>query len=169
MSFERISNSMDKTSHWLIFSLAGQKFAFALFAVTGVVRAVEITPVPEAPDLVLGVVNIKGRVIPVINIRKRLGLPEREMDLKDLLMIARTPERTIAFLVDAVSSVREVSGQQRLEGEEMLTVPGKVVTLLKLPEGLIPVLNPESLLPVAKDQDNMPVADVTMAVGGKPE
>jgi purine-binding chemotaxis protein CheW len=58
-------------------------------------------------DAVDGVVNVQGRVIPVANVRKRFGFSEREPRLSDQLIVARTPRRPVALVVDAVSAVAE--------------------------------------------------------------
>ena len=76
------------TSHYVVFTLDGLFYAVSLSAVSRVIRAVEITPLPKAPPIVLGVINLGGRIIPVVNIRKRFLLPERELELTDQLIVA---------------------------------------------------------------------------------
>jgi hypothetical protein len=70
-----------------------------------VVRAAEITPLPKAPEIVLGVVNWQGRIIPVVNMRARFGLAAREIDLADRLIFARTGKRAVALIADFVDGV----------------------------------------------------------------
>ena len=72
---------MGKPDQLLVFALGDQRCALYLPVVDRVVRMVEITPLPKAPDIVLGVVNVHGEVIPVINVRKRFGLPQRDIAL----------------------------------------------------------------------------------------
>ena len=81
---------MSKFHHLVVFSLDDQQYALLLPVVERVINAVAVTPLPEAPDIVLGVINIYGEIIPVMNIRKRFGLPEREIDIKDQLIISRS-------------------------------------------------------------------------------
>lgn len=59
-------------------TLDGQRYALSLAQVERVIRAVEITPLPQAPEIITGVINVRGRVIPVVDIRKRFRLPVRE-------------------------------------------------------------------------------------------
>src|SRR5271157_2301250 len=73
----------------VVFTLDGLFYAVSLSVVSRVIRAVEITPLPKAPSIVLGVINLGGRIIPVVNIRKRFRLPERELELTDQLIVAR--------------------------------------------------------------------------------
>ena len=67
----------------------------------------EVTPVPEAPDAVLGVINVEGKVIPVVNSRRRLGLPERELELNDLFIIVQEGGVSLALVADEVKPVME--------------------------------------------------------------
>jgi purine-binding chemotaxis protein CheW len=91
----------------LLFALDSPRYAIPLSIVERVVRAVEIRPLPLAPRVVVGVINAGGRIIPVADIRAILGLPAREMDIGDQLIIARTPTRVIAVIVDDVIGIRE--------------------------------------------------------------
>ncbi|WP_368309280.1 chemotaxis protein CheW [Luteibacter sp. CQ10] len=61
-------------SEWLGFSLEGQRYAVALSSVREVIRPGDITPVPGAPDDVLGIVNLRGQIVPVLDGRRRFGL-----------------------------------------------------------------------------------------------
>jgi len=80
-----------ETLQLIVFTLDAQRYALHLSAVERAIRMVEITPLPKAPEIVIGVVNIHGAVIPVLNIRKRFRLPEREPDLGDQLIVAVQP------------------------------------------------------------------------------
>jgi purine-binding chemotaxis protein CheW len=93
----------------LVFYLDRLHYALPLSAVERVIRAVEITPLPKAPEIVLGVINAKGMIIPVIDVRSRFRLPFREMVCDDRFILARTPIRVVALVVDGVSGVRELA------------------------------------------------------------
>ena len=93
----------------LLFALDDPLYALPLSVVDRVVRAVEIRPLPRAPRVVVGVINAQGRIIPVIDVRAVFRLPAREMDVGDRLIIARTPSRVVALIVDGVIGVREAS------------------------------------------------------------
>jgi purine-binding chemotaxis protein CheW len=89
----------------VLFALDGQRYALALERVRRVVRAVAITPLPGAPPIVLGVLDLGGEVIPAVSIRDRFGHPRREVGLSDHLVIATAGKRTVALLVDEVTGV----------------------------------------------------------------
>jgi len=106
----------------LVFSLESQQYALHLHVIERAVRAVEATPLPKAPDIVLGVVNVQGQVIPILNIRRRFRLPDKEINLSDQLIIARTSRRTVTLLVDTVTGVVERQEEQVTAAEKI--VPG---------------------------------------------
>jgi len=91
----------------VVFTLEEQRYAVPLAAVERVVRAVESTALPQAPPIVLGIINVGGRLVPLVDIRKRFRLPERDVGLNDQLIIASTSRRAVALLVDAVGGVLE--------------------------------------------------------------
>jgi hypothetical protein len=84
-------NDLNATSlqYILVFSLDEPLYALPLSSVERVVPAVEITPLPKAPEFVLGVINVHGQVIPVMDIRQRLRLPTRPVGLEDRFILAR--------------------------------------------------------------------------------
>ncbi|MDB6169570.1 MAG: chemotaxis protein CheW, partial [Verrucomicrobia bacterium] len=67
----------------VVFRLDAQRYALSLTAVDRIARAVEITPLPNAPDIVLGVINVSGRVLPVLNLRRRFRMRERAISPAD--------------------------------------------------------------------------------------
>jgi len=89
----------------LTFTLADQEYALPIAHVVQVVRMVAITPAPKAPAMVAGMLNLRGTVIPVIDLRKRFDLRPRPYGLDDHLLIARTGKSTVALMVDAVTAV----------------------------------------------------------------
>ena len=104
----------------VVFQLDGQPYALQLSAVARIVRVVEVTPLPKAPEIVLGVVNLQGRIIPVFNIRRRFRLPERELNLSDQLIVAHTSARTVGPVVDTVKGVVELPGRELVGAQHIL-------------------------------------------------
>ena len=114
----------DRLVHLVVFNLDEQRFALPFSDVTRIIRVVEITNLPEAPEVVLGVINIQGQIVPVINLRERFRLPKREISLSDQFIIAHTSERSVALLVDAVTDVIECS-------ERHITISGEILPGMK--------------------------------------
>lgn len=102
---ETTTRTMDRDAQLLSFRLDEQEYALDIANVVEVVRMVAITPVPGAAGSIAGMINLRGNVIPVINIRRRFGLPDRPYDLNDHLLIARTNGRVMGLIVDRVSEV----------------------------------------------------------------
>jgi len=121
----------------LAFGMAQQRYALPLAAVERVVRAVEITPLPKAPPMVLGIVNIGGHIVPVFNVRSRFRLPERDMDLRDHLVLGRTAHRMVALVVDEVSAVMERAESEVITAQEILPGLEYVQGVARLEDGMI--------------------------------
>ena len=111
-----LQNDGDKKN--LVFSLDEPRYALYLSVVERVVRMVEITPLPKAPKIVMGVINFHGEIITVIDMRRRFNLPTREIELEDQLIIARTSKRLVALVVDSVIGIRELNHNQIVTAEQ---------------------------------------------------
>ena len=120
----------------VLFTLDEPRYALPLSAVERVVRAVEITPLPKAPEIVLGAIDAQGRVIPVVDVRKRFRLPAREMDVDDRFILARTSRRVVALVVDSVIGIRTLAAGEVVSAEE-LPFAEYIQGVAKTPDGLI--------------------------------
>ena len=136
----------------VVFTLDEQRYALRLASVERVVRAVEVTPLPKAPEIVLGMINVQGRIIPVVNVRKRFRRPEREIGISDQFIIARTLRRTVALAVDAVSDVVPCPEAQVVAAEKILPGLEHVDGVLKIPDGLIFVHDLDRFLSLDEEQ-----------------
>lgn len=134
------------TNQIVVFTLSDQRYGLPLPAVDRIVRVVDITSLPKAPDIVLGVVNVQGRVIPVVDVRRRFGLPERELALTDQMVLARTARRPVALVVDSVGGVVEYSEQKAVEGGDILPDLPYLQGVVKLGDGLILVHDLDTFL-----------------------
>ena len=138
---------------WLVvFTLDEQHYALPLSAVERVVRVVEITSLPKAPEIVLGVINRQGRIVPVVNLRRRFRLPERELRLSDHCLIAHTAKRMVALVVDEVSGVLEPADQAVAAAEPILPDLAYVVGVVKLAEGMVLIHDLDSFLSLEEEQ-----------------
>ncbi|MDP3130619.1 MAG: chemotaxis protein CheW [Bacillota bacterium] len=100
------ANPPSTTVWYLVFSLDGQRFAVAVRSVKRVVRMVEITPLHAESQYLRGVIDVEGIIVPAYDTRRILGLPEKDIDLTDHLIIATVGERSLALIVDSVLDVR---------------------------------------------------------------
>ena len=134
------------------FNLDDQKYALFLSAVIRIIRVVEITSLPKAPEIVLGVINMHGLIIPVFDIRKRFRLPQREMQLDDQLIIASTSKRTVALLVDSVNDVIEIPEEKIIAGEKILPGLEYVEGVVKTEDGMILIHDLEQFLSLQEEK-----------------
>ncbi len=136
----------------IVFTLAGQRYALGLSAVVRVVQMVEITPLPNAPDSVLGVINLQGRIIPVFDLRGRFGLPARDPDLNDHLIVAKTSRRTVGLVVDEVLGIVERSIGEVVPSKDVLSGIAHVEGILKLEDGLVFIHDLEGFLSLQEEK-----------------
>lgn len=142
-------------------TLDGQRYALALAQVERVIRAVEIVPLPKAPVIVAGVIDVHGQVIPVLNIRQRFRLPERELALSDRILIARTARRTVALIVDQADTVLELSDRQIVTPEQILPNMEYIAGVATLDDGMVLIHDLDRFLSLG-EEDNL---DLALAAG----
>src|SRR3981081_3669364 len=100
---------MSELTQLVVFRLDARRYALPLSAVERIVPAVEVTPLPKAPAIVLGVIDVEGRVLPMLNIRRRFGLPDKEIAPTGQFLIARTAQRAVVLVIDEAQGVIERS------------------------------------------------------------
>ena len=143
---------MNAPRRLLTFQLDGQSFGVALECVERVVRAAEVTPLPRAPEVVLGVINFQGRILPAVAPRRRFGLPERPVLLSDQFLLARTPRRTLAMLIDAVTGLREYAEQDRIAAVDIAAGTTQFAGALRLEDGLILIQDLERFFSIDEER-----------------
>jgi purine-binding chemotaxis protein CheW len=104
-SWRREEAPSERPESWVTFDLAGETYALPVTAVQEIVRPGLITRVPHAPAPVRGITNLRGRVLAVVDLRVRLGLPAGETGDKSRVLVVAARERTLGLLVDAARQV----------------------------------------------------------------
>lgn len=137
----------------VVFLLEGRRYALRSSVVRRVVRAVEITPLPSAPEIVIGVVNVEGRVLPVINVRKRFGLPDKDIGPDDHLIIARTLRRPVALAADSVTAVVEIPPGAVVEPSAILPRTDYLEGVAKLDDGMVLIHDLDAFLSLEEDRE----------------
>ena len=137
---------MSGIAQLVVFRLDERRYALPLAVVERVVRAVDVTPLPKAPPIVLGAIDVHGRVLPVLNVRRRFLMPDRAIGPADWFLLARTARHTVVLVVDESEGVVErplaeiVGSTQIVPGLEVF--PG----VLRLDDGLVLILDLERFL-----------------------
>ena len=121
----------------VVFWLGELRYALPLAVVERVVQAVELTPLPGAPDLVRGVINVQGRIVPVFDTRRRFALPERDIRLADHMVLARTAARTVVLLVDSVEGLLQCAASDATPVAQVWPGIGLIAGVVKRSDGLI--------------------------------
>lgn len=90
------------------FSISEEEFGVDILKVQEIIRTMEITRVPRAPEFVEGVINLRGKVIPIIDLRRRFGLPTRDHDQHTRIIVIEISNMIVGFVVDSVSEVLRI-------------------------------------------------------------
>ncbi|GFO65621.1 chemotaxis protein CheW [Geomonas paludis] len=114
--------------------------------VTRVIRAAALTTIPHAPDVVLGILDLQGEVIPVINLRRRFGLPERSIGCEDQFVVARTGKFTLALHVDTAEGVCDQSAGEPVAADEIVAGTQFLAGVTRTAEGLVLIHDLDTLL-----------------------
>ena len=99
------SDPNDEVLQWVTYRLDEETYGINVMQVQEVLRYTEIAPVPGAPDYVLGIINLRGNVVTVIDTRARFGLPPTETTDNTRIVIIESDEQVVGILVDSVAEV----------------------------------------------------------------
>lgn len=102
----------DVLSQWVTFRLGDESYGVDVMQVREVLRFTEIAPVPGAPEFVLGIINLRGNVVTVVDARTRLGMPTREPDDASRIIVVESGEQVMGILVDSVAEVAYLYASQ---------------------------------------------------------
>ncbi|HEY3320109.1 MAG TPA: chemotaxis protein CheW [Planctomycetota bacterium] len=97
---------------YLTFRIAEEEYGVEIACVLEIVTAQRITEVPDMPDYLKGVINLRGRVVPVIDVRARFRLPARPYDDRTCFIVVQLQDMSVGLVVDSVSDVLLIPGQQ---------------------------------------------------------
>lgn len=96
---------------YLAFQLAREEYAVEIRYITEIIGMQKVTELPDLPRFVRGVINLRGKVIPVVDIRLRFGLEERAYDERTCIVVTRINEVAVGLIVDYVKEVFDISKQ----------------------------------------------------------
>src|SRR3546814_10045088 len=122
----------------VVFELSEYRYAIPMADAREFARVPSIVPLPKAPVVVEGVVNIRGKVVPVLDIRKRFRLPEKRAHPMDHLVIAHADRRLVALRVDRVLGVEDVDAKDIEDAAAITPAAEDLTGVGKLEVGLAP-------------------------------
>jgi purine-binding chemotaxis protein CheW len=136
------------TSQFVGFRLADQEYAFRIEQIQEIVILQQITRTPQVPDYVEGVSNLRGTIIPIINLRRLFGLDSRATDDETRTIVVNVGERTMGCTVDAVTQVIRIPADTIQPTPDMIATDdsGYITGFAKLENRLLVILNIDELL-----------------------
>jgi len=145
----------------MVFALDAGRYAIPLAAADRIVRAAEVTPLPAAPGLVLGVLNVGGRVLPVFDTRLRFNLPRRTLEPADYFLIARAGVRRVVLVIDRPLGVIDQPADAVVEAGLITHGIEHIRGVIRLEDGLVLIQDLEQLLSAdeARDLDRALVSE----------
>jgi purine-binding chemotaxis protein CheW len=102
----------DPVLRWVTFRLDNEAYGINVMQVQEVLRVTEIAPVPGSPDYVLGIINLRGNVVTVIDARRRFNLSEREPDDASRIVIIEAEKQVVGIMVDSVAEVVDLRASE---------------------------------------------------------
>ncbi len=102
-------NHSDDLLQLVSFVVENEEFGVDILRVQEIIRPIEITRVPNAPSFVEGVINLRGRIIPVVDLRKRFGFEPRDRDQDTRIVVVELRDKVIGFMTDAVKEVIRIN------------------------------------------------------------
>lgn len=139
---------MGAESQYVIFQLEGQQYGASVDVVREVTYMTAVTRLPNSPDYVEGVLDLRGEVMPVINLRRRLGISDREPQQDERLMVLTLGDRTAAVRVDRVDEVLSLPEEAVLPPDPATSLPGQeyVMGLVRRDGGIVVMLDMQAVV-----------------------
>jgi purine-binding chemotaxis protein CheW len=140
--------SYDEELQLVSFHIGEEEFAVDILNIQGINRMVEVTKVPNAPEYVEGIINLRGSVIPIIDLRRRLGMPQKDYDKDTRFIVVEVHTKVLGFIVDSVNEVLRISSNITEPPPPMVAgVDSEFITAVgKLEDRLLILLNIEKVL-----------------------
>lgn len=155
MNAERQTHQGSLQRQLVVFEVANESYGLDIHQVKEIIRVPDITRVPRTPPFVEGVINLRGSVIPVLDLRKRFGFDSREADDAQRIVVIEMGDQTVGVIVDRVLEVLQVD-EAKIDAPSpyVVTVDSEYIAgIAKVDERLIIVLDIDRVLSTGeKDQ-----------------
>jgi purine-binding chemotaxis protein CheW len=131
----------------VVFAVEGQRYALPIESVQEIQQIVALSEIPDESGAVVGVINLRGAVVPAMDIRRLLGLPEHAYGLQTPMVFTRTPRGLVALIVDEVEDVVEVPDGSMQEASASFDLADKLLGVCRLEDRLVFVFDVARLVP----------------------
>jgi len=134
------------------FKISNEEFGIDILTVQEINRMLQITKVPNTPDFIEGVINLRGRIIPVIDLRVKLGMERKEYSKDTRIVVVEIKNRVVGFIVDEVNEVLRIPQSITEAPPDMVggIASDYIISIGKLEDRLLILLDLEKMLPAAE-------------------
>lgn len=150
-AIEKADEPMNFEVHMQVvsFLIGAEEYAIDILYIHEINNIVKITRVPNTPDFIKGVINLRGNIVPVVDLRKKFGLPSKKIDEESKLIVIEMEQKLVAIIVDAVLQTLRIQkndielatdmilGISRNYIQGVAKYQGRLVILLKLSQALL--------------------------------
>ena len=146
----------------VVFVMENEEFACGINNVREVLKMIRVTPLPRSLDFVEGVINMRGDVIPVIDLRKRFGLPEAERTDESRIIIVEVEDRMVGLIVDSVTEVIRLMEKQ-IQDAPSQVAGGRTDLIMgvgKIEQRMLIILNLDRIL---TSEEQIALAEISQA------
>ncbi|WP_294966327.1 chemotaxis protein CheW [Sulfurimonas sp.] len=152
------NKKLTSANRYLTFCVDDEKYGIHISRIKEIIATINITHIPKTPAFVKGVINLRGSIIPVVDIRLKFGMEEKEMDINTAIIIYEVDKASIGFIVDQVDDVLSIDKDHIAEAphfgsnidtsfiENVAEVENDVIMLLNLEK----IFEAEELLDISK-------------------
>ena len=144
-----MNHTIPNNTHVVCFRLEKHFYAIPLEYVDRVLRMVAISPVPEAPEWMMGVIDLQGKVIPVLDLRKRFKMPDQSIHPDNRMIVLHRQGKMYAITADEVTQVAETSKMNSSDKDEITDQTIPLLYVLRQDDHMIMVLDPQKIIPCA--------------------
>lgn len=154
----KTKKELSTANRYLTFFVDEEQYGLDISRIKEIIAPIGITHIPKTPDFVKGVINLRGSIIPVVDVRLKFGMEEREMDMNSAIIIYEVDKVSIGFIVDQVEDVLSIDDKHISEApnfganidtsfiENVAEVDSEVIMLLNLER----IFETEELLDISK-------------------
>ena len=158
-----LDNEDTQKDKYLTFHLAGEDYGIEILYVTEIIGIQNITEVPDLPAFIRGVINLRGKVIPIMDIRARFGLPDREYDDRTCIIVVNIDGTEVGLVVDEVSEVADIPAANveppprtgKSAGGQYIQGMGKIDKAVKILLDVNELLFNDEMRALTADQDEV--------------
>lgn len=145
----------DELLQLVSFKIGGEEFGVDILRVQEINRMLEVTRVPNSPEFVEGVINLRGKVIPIVDLRTRFGMPRKEHDNDTRIVVVELTGNVVGFVVDGVNEVLRIPKSVTEPPPSIVAgVQAEYITAVgKLEDRLLILLDLEKILSFEEHQE----------------